>query len=163
MVQKRETSDARLDLVLTRNLEVPRALMWKAWTEPKHLKKWFTPVPWVTTECMIELRPGGEFRTVMRGPDGQINDNAGCYLEITEGHRLVWTTALVGGYRPAANPFMLMTAIVTFDDHAIGTTYTARVLHNDEASRQKHADMGFAQGWGAALDQLVAAASTFND
>jgi uncharacterized protein YndB with AHSA1/START domain len=161
------TDDARLeghlDLVLTRTISVPRRLVWKAWTEPKHLMKWFTPVPWKTTECDIDLRPGGEFRTIMQSPDGEGHTNLGCYLEVSAGHRLIWTSALVGGYRPAANPWLLFTAILTFEDHPDGTSYTARVLHHDEASRRKHAEMRFHDGWGKALDQLVAAAPTFND
>ena len=75
-------ADSKLDLVLERVIDVPRELVWKAWTQPEHLKKWFTPVPWQTMECEIDLRPGGIFRTLMRGPEGQQFDNSGCYLEI---------------------------------------------------------------------------------
>ena len=51
--------DPKLDLVLERIVEVPRELVWMAWTTPEHLKKWFTPVPWTTVDCEIDLRPGG--------------------------------------------------------------------------------------------------------
>jgi uncharacterized protein YndB with AHSA1/START domain len=151
-------NDGRLDLVLTRVVKVPRALIWKAWTEPKHLMKWFTPAPWQTVGCEIDLRPGGIFRTVMLSPEGADNASVGCYLEIIQNEKLVWTSALGPGFRPAANPFLSFTAVLTFEDHAGGTRYTARVLHKDESDRQKHADMGFEAGWGKALDQLVAIA-----
>jgi len=62
----KDKSNPKLDLVLHRLVPVRRELVWKAWTEPKHLKKWFTPKPWRTTECRIDLRPGGIFRTVMK-------------------------------------------------------------------------------------------------
>ena len=50
----------------------------RAWTTPEHLKKWFTPAPWTTVDCEIDLRPGGIFRTVMRSPEGQEFPNVGC-------------------------------------------------------------------------------------
>jgi len=74
--------DPKLDLLLERVVDVPRELVWAAWTEPAHLKKWFTPDPWKTVDCEIDLRPGGLFRTVMRSPEGQDFPNVGCYLEL---------------------------------------------------------------------------------
>jgi uncharacterized protein YndB with AHSA1/START domain len=65
---------------------------------------------------------------------------------------------LLPGYRPAANPFF--TAILTFEKDGKGTRYTARAMHKDKADMEKHAAMGFADGWGKALDQLVAWART---
>ena len=51
--------DPRLDLLLERVVDVPPDLVWTAWTVPAHVKKWFTPAPWKTVECEIDLRPGG--------------------------------------------------------------------------------------------------------
>jgi uncharacterized protein YndB with AHSA1/START domain len=158
MADPTDRIDDRLDLVLTRVVSVPRAVIWKAWTEPRHLMKWFTPAPWQTIECEIDLRPGGKFRLVMRGPDGAGHDSEGCYLQIVAGERLVWTSMLHAGYRPAGEQFLPMTAILTFEDVPGGTKYTALVLHNDEPTRQRHVEMGFEAGWGKALDQLVAIA-----
>ena len=152
--------DPKLDLVLERVVDVPKELVWIAWTRPEHLKKWFTPVPWQTVDCEIDLRPGGIFRTVMRGPEGQQFSNTGCYLEIVENEKLVWTGALGPGYRPrpaagtASDPF-LMTAVIALESLGNGTKYTALVIHGDEEARKKHEQMGFHQGWGKALDQLV--------
>src|SRR5713226_713595 len=92
--------DTKLDLLLERIVEVPRELVWRAWTTPELVKKWFTPAPWTTVDCEINLRPGGIFRTVMRSPEGQTFPNVGCYLEIVENERLIWTNALAPGYRP---------------------------------------------------------------
>jgi uncharacterized protein YndB with AHSA1/START domain len=154
--------DPRLDLVLERVVDVPPRLVWAAWTKPEQLKKWFTPAPWQTTECEIDLRPGGIFRTVMRGPEGQQVDNAGCWLEIVENEKLVWTGALGPGYRPRATPpgSFLMTAVITLEAQGQGTKYTALVIHADEEARRQHEAMGFHAGWGKALDQLVAMAKT---
>ena len=148
----------RLDLVLERVVDVPRELVWAAWTRPEHLRKWFTPAPWTVADCEIDLRPGGIFRTVMRSPEGKEFPNIGCYLEVVPNERLVWTDALLPGYRPAENPFM--TAIITLESQGKGTRYTAVAIHRDDAGRKKHEEMGFYQGWGKALDQLVAHVKT---
>jgi len=155
--------DPKLDLVLEHVVEVPKELVWLAWTTPEHLKKWFTPVPWQTVDCEIDLRPGGHFRTVMRGPEGQQFDNSGCYLEIVENEKLVWTGALGPGYRPRAatstpGDSFLMTAVIALESLGQYTKYTALVIHGDEAARRQHEQMGFHEGWGKALDQLVAVA-----
>jgi uncharacterized protein YndB with AHSA1/START domain len=150
----RFTPDPKLDLVLDRFVDVPVDLVWKAWTEPEHLKVWFCPKPWYVSDCEIDLRPGGKFRTVMRGPAGEMHDNTGCFLEVVPKQRLVFTDALGPHYRPTGGGFM--TAIVELRPEGTGTRYTATALHPDEAKRQQHEAMGFHQGWGTALDQLVA-------
>jgi len=148
------TRNPKLDLVLERVVDVPRELVWAAWTKPEHLKKWFTPAPWTTTDCEIDLRPGGIFRTTMRSPEGKEFPNIGCYLEVVPNERLVFTDALLPGFRPSENPFF--TGIIMLEPEGTGTRYTAIGLHRDEAGRKKHEEMGFHDGWGKALDQLVA-------
>jgi uncharacterized protein YndB with AHSA1/START domain len=151
--------DPKLDLVLERTVDVSPELVWMAWTQPEHLKKWFTPAPWTTVACEIDLRPGGRFHSVMRSPEGQEYPNEGCYLEVVPNRRLVWTDALEGGYRPAPQgpaAGFRMTAVVELEPQGSSTRYTACALHSDEEGRQKHETMGFHDGWGKALDQLVA-------
>jgi uncharacterized protein YndB with AHSA1/START domain len=146
--------DPRLDLVLERVVDVPPERVWAAWTQPEHVVAWFTPAPWSTVDCEIDLRPGGIFRTVMRSPEGTDHPNVGCFLEVVENERLVWTDALEPGWRPAAKPFM--TGVILLEPHGSGTRYTAIAIHRDEATRERHEAMGFHEGWGKALDQLVA-------
>lgn len=145
--------DPALDLVLERDIDVPQALVWKMWTEPEHVKRWFAPAPWTISECAIDLRPGGQFYTVMRSPEGQSFPNMGCYLEIVPNEKLVFTNALAPGYRPSEQPFF--TAILTLEPTATGTKYTAVAKHKDGAGRQQHEEMGFHEGWGQVLEQLV--------
>jgi uncharacterized protein YndB with AHSA1/START domain len=153
--------DPALDLLLERVVEVPRELVWKAWTDPEHLKQWFTPAPFTTIDCEIDLRPGGIFRTVMRSPEGEEYPGVGCYLEVVENERLVWTSALEPGYRPAApSPTFHFTAVISLEPSGNGTKYSALAMHADEDARARHEEMGFHEGWGAALDQLVALAET---
>lgn len=150
--------DPKLDLVLERVVDVSPKLVWAAWTQPEHLVHWFTPAPWTVSACEIDLRPGGMFRTVMRSPEGKEFPNVGCYLEIVPEKRLVWTDALLPGYRPSVNPFF--TAVIALEPSGTGTRYVATAIHRDEEARKKHEEMGFHHGWGAALDQLVARART---
>ena len=91
----------------------------------------------------------------MRSPDGQELPNVGCYLEIVPLERLVFTSALLAGYRPAPSSDMLFTAVITMETQGTGTRYVATALHRDESGRDKHKTMGFFEGWGKALDQLV--------
>ena len=153
-----------LDLSFSRIVDVPRHQIWRAWTEPDLLMQWFCPLPWKTTDCQIDLQPGGVFRTTMRSPDGGEFPNTGCYLQIIPNEKLVWTNALLQGFRPAsptltygdAQPSFNFTATVELADAGDCTHYTATVVHADERGCKQHAAMGFEQGWGIALDQLVA-------
>lgn len=156
--------NSTLDLRFTRIVNVPRARVWRAWTEPALLMPWFCPMPWKTIDCEIDLRPGGMFRTTMQSPEGAEFPNLGCYLEVVPQEKLVWTNALLPGFRPSspaatcgdASVEFMFTAMIELADEGQGTRYTATVIHADEAGCERHASMGFEGGWGTALDQLVA-------
>ena len=91
--------DPELDLVLERVLDIRPELVWAAWTQPEHITKWFTPAPWTTPEAALDVWPGGQFHTVMCSPEGERVDNTGCFLEVVDQRKLVWTSALGPGYR----------------------------------------------------------------
>ena len=148
--------DPKLDLVLERFVDVPRHLVWEAWTKPEHLKVWFCPKPWGVSDCEVDLRPGGIFKTTMLSPEGNEFPNIGCYLEVVPMERLVFTSVLHPGYRPAPAGDLPFTAIITMESEGTGTRYVATALHQDESGCEKHKAMGFHEGWGTALDQLVA-------
>lgn len=143
------------DLGITRILDVPRALVWKAWTNPEHLKQWWCPRPWQTVEVRMDLQPGGEFYTRMEGPDGGVSDNPGSILHIEEGKRLVFTNMMAPGFRPVTPDFLAFTADITFEDHLGGTRYTARAMHLTPEGATSHREMGFYDGWSTVVDQLV--------
>ena len=151
-------ANPKLDLVLERVVDVPPALVWKAWTTPELLMQWFTPKPWTTPEMEVDLRPGGIFRNVMQSPEGEKMTNGGSFLEVVPNERLVWTSALLPGFRPAParTGFPHITAAILLAPEGAGTRYTAVVMHPTEEGRQMHEAMGFHSGWGTALDQLVA-------
>ena len=141
------------DLVISRILRASRATLWRAWSEPALLKEWWCPKPWTTEVRAFDLRPGGAFHTYMQGPDGGTSDNPGSFLEVVPQARIVFTSVLVAGWRPGT-PWLGFTAIITMADEADGARYTATVMHPDKATRDKHDEMGFFQGWNTCIDQL---------
>ncbi|WP_374562642.1 SRPBCC family protein [Ideonella sp.] len=150
------------DLVISRLVRAPRAKLWRAWTDPQLLKEWWCPRPWTTEVRAFDLRPGGAFHTFMQGPDGGTSDNPGSFLEIVETSRIVFTTVLTAGWRPQT-AWMPITAIITMADEAGGTRYTATVMHPDKATRDRHEELGFFDGWGTCITQLEALAQRLPD
>lgn len=155
--------DPKLDLQMQRNVPVPPADIWGAWTTPDLLMQWFCPRPWKVIDCEIDLRPGGVFKTVMQSPEGQnMPAEEGTYLLVEPEKRLVWTNMIGSGFRPKPKPLDEQFGFFIVVDLRLeplpnnSTHYCATVMHQDEAARQAHEAMGFDQGWGIALDQLVA-------
>ena len=156
--------DTKLDLVLKREIEAPIDLVWRGLTDPELVKQWFCPKPWSVSECRIDLRPGGEFYTVMQGPDGEQGEaGASCFLEIVPQQRLVWTTLMLPEYRPKSPPVMnddgscediTFTCDIALKEIENGTQYTAHVMHSTPQQKDKHEAMGFNEGWGTAITQL---------
>lgn len=152
------TGNDNRELILSRLIDAPRAKLWRCWTEPELLKKWFTPPPVTVSEAQLDVRPGGANRIVFRLPDGKEMPNVGVYLEVVPNEKLVFTNAYTRAWEPSDKPFM--TAIITFEDEAVGTRYAARARHWTVADREMHEKMGFHTGWGIATDQLTALAKT---
>ncbi len=151
-------SAADRDLVLTRLIDAPPEAVYRAWTDPGLLVKWFAPLPYTTTVAELDVRPGGASLVVMRGPDGTDMPNRGVYLEVVPNRRLVSTDAYASAWEPSDKPFM--TVILTFEPEAGKTRYTARVRHWTLADKEAHEQMGFHQGWGICTDQLEALVKT---
>jgi uncharacterized protein YndB with AHSA1/START domain len=146
------TSDR--ELVLTRLIDAPREKLYRAWTDPQLIKKWFAPLPYTTPIAELDVRPGGANLVVMRAPDGTELPNRGVYLEIVPNERIVFTNAYTKAWEPSDKPFM--TVILTFEDEGGKTRYTARVRHWTVPDREAHEKMGFHKGWGTCADQLAA-------
>ncbi len=146
--------DPETDLVLVRELNAPRELLWECWTSPEHLPHWFVPKPHKVKDVVIDLRPGGASESVFE-VDGQDIPQRGVYLEVVAPERLVFTDTYTRGWKPNPDPFM--TAIVTFEDLGAGRTrYTAIARHRSPEAASRHETMGFSAGWGTVADQLEA-------
>ncbi|MFB9979903.1 SRPBCC family protein [Mesorhizobium kowhaii] len=143
------------ELTIERFINAPPAVVWKAWSTPERLAKWWIPDPIECKVIKLELRPGGGFETLMREGGGEFQPHVeGCFLEIVPESRLVWTTVLTEAWKPT-EPWLALTAIITFEAEGSGTRYAARVLHKNAADSRKHEEMGFHDGWGTTIDQLT--------
>jgi uncharacterized protein YndB with AHSA1/START domain len=145
--------DPALDLKLERTVPVRPATIWRCWTEPELLKRWFCPRPWRLAEVEMDLRPGGRFDSVMEGPNGERHASKGCYLIVEPERRLVFTDTMTEGFRPSGEPFF--TGFVTIASDGEGARYVAIARHGRPETKTQHEEMGFHDGWGTALDQLV--------
>ena len=145
------------ELTISRFIAAPPAAVWDAWSDPAKLARWWIPAPIECRVDQLDLRPGGGFVTRMReegAADFQPHVD-GCFLEAIPDERLVFTTVLTEGWQPA-DPWLALTAILTFEAKEGGTLYSARVLHKTPEDSAKHDEMGFHEGWGTTIDQLAA-------
>jgi len=156
MTDGMSASVAERELVLTRLIDAAPQKVYRAWTEPELLKQWFAPLPYTTPVAELDVRAGGSNQITMRSPEGQDMPNAGVYLEVVPGKKLVFTDAYTEAWVPSQKPFMTVT--VTFEDEGGKTRYTARVLHWSVEDKKMHEAMGFEQGWGLCADQLAVVA-----
>ncbi len=146
------------ELVLTRLIDAPREKLFRCWTEPALIVRWFTPPPWKTVHAELDARSGGASYIVMQGPDGTQMPNRGVYLEVVRNERIVFTDAYTTAWQPSAKPFF--TGVLTFEDEDGKTRYTARARHWTVEDCIAHENMGFHKGWDIATDQLAELAST---
>ena len=152
----RETVDPELDLVVERVIRAPRTVVWQAWTEPARFEQWWVPAPALCRVERLDVRPGGAMLT-------RISDDGTAYLPhldavflvVDELERIVFTNAINSAWRPVSPEPVVMTAEVVLADHPDGTDYRIVVRHGDPASRARHEELGFADGWGTVTKQLA--------
>lgn len=143
------------ELTISRLIDAPRASVWQAWSTPEVFERWWIPAPLECRVVKMALAPGGGFETLMSENGAPFQPHLeGCFLEIVPQERIIFTTALKENWAPAT-PWLTMTSIITMADEAGGTRYIARALHKNQEDCDKHADLGFADGWGAVIDQLA--------
>jgi len=148
--------DPKLDFAIERFIDAPTRLVWEALTTPEHLKEWYMPRPWGrVTRAEIDLRPGGILSIDIAVGDGRDTPNVGCILEVVPMERLVWTSMLFPGYRPAVFDDIPITAIMTMEAEGTGTRYVFTALHRNEADLENNKASGFYEGTGIAVDQFV--------
>jgi len=148
-----------LDLQLIVDVPITPDQLFDGWTNPETLPKWFCPRPWKVVQCSIDPRPGGLFSNVMQSPEGEtMPENRGCFLLLEKPNRIVWTGMLSENFRPNPIPQLGFGFVcdLTFTLLADGgSRFHASVRHVTAQDRNKHAQMGFDQGWRIALSQLV--------
>lgn len=100
-----ETTAAEKEIVITRVFDAPRDILWKAWTDPEQVMRWWGPEHFTSPSCKIDLRVGGSYLFCMRSPEGQDFWSTGIYREIVEPERIVCTDSFAdaeGNVVPAA-------------------------------------------------------------
>ena len=146
-MSKQFTFNPKLDFAIERFIDAPTRLVWEALTKPEHLKEWYMPKAWGrVSRAEMDVRPGGIFSIDIATGDGQEVPNLGCFLEVIPMERLVWTSMLFPGYRPAVFDDIPITAIITMETVGTGTRYVFTALHRDEADLEKNKASGFYAG-----------------
>ena len=151
------TLDPKLDFAIERTIDAPVRLVWEALTKAEHLKEWYMPKPWGrVARAELDLRPGGIVSIDIAVGEGQVAPNVGCILEVVPEKRLVWTSMLFPGYRPAVFDDIPITAIMTMESAGAGTRYVFTALHRNESDFKTNKESGFYEGSVIAVDQFVA-------
>lgn len=147
----------KTDFVIERFIDAPARLVWEALTKPEHLKEWYMPRGYGrVARAEMDVRPGGIFSIDIATGDGQEFPNLGCFVEAIPMERLVWTSMLFPGFRPAVFDDIPITAIVTMAaEGGAGTRYVFTALHRNEADFEANKSSGWQQGTEIAVDQFV--------
>ena len=137
-------------LAITRLIDAPRALVFRAWTEPAHLAKWFFLDAFATTHSEIDVRPGGKWIMNLRTPEGVAITARRVYREIVEPERIVFYEKCDAG----GNVILDGTHTVTFEDVAGRTRLTIEcdLVTPFDADNQR----GWNGGWAEVLERLAA-------
>ncbi|HTK51700.1 MAG TPA: SRPBCC domain-containing protein [Gemmatimonadaceae bacterium] len=162
-MSQQATIDPKLDFAIERFVDAPVRLVWEALTKPEHLKEWYMPRAWGrVARTEIDVRPGGIIRIDIAVANGPEVPNLGCILEVIPMKRLVWTSMLFPGYRPAVFDDIPITAIMTMEAQGTGTRYVFTALHRSEADLETNKTSGFYQGTEIAIDQFVEHVQSMN-
>jgi uncharacterized protein YndB with AHSA1/START domain len=139
------------EVVITRLFDAPRALVFKAWIDPKHLAMWWGPHKFTNPVCKVDARVGGAWHIVMRGPDGAEYPCGGIYREIVEPERLVFTNDAVD---KEGNVIIAGLTTVTFADEDGKTKLTLRTRGTAKVDYAAAYLQGMEAGWTQSLEKL---------
>jgi uncharacterized protein YndB with AHSA1/START domain len=140
------------EVVITREFNAPRDLVWDAMSRPELLKRWVCGPPgWEMTVCEEDARPGGMFRWAWSGPDGAIMSMSGVYREVVPPERCVRTEVFDTGCVPGGGE-QLATLVLT--EMGERTLLTITLLYDSKEARDGAVASGMAQGMAAGYDRL---------
>jgi uncharacterized protein YndB with AHSA1/START domain len=160
------------EFVLTRIINAPRTMVFRAWTDPKQMARWWGPRVFTNPVCEIDARPGGTFLIVMRGPDGVEYPYRGVFLEVVEPERIVYTDStsehpeewheMVNKHLEdgGGDHSLQLLWTVTFEDLDGKTKLTLRGLFATAAIRDAFLKIGMSEGWVESLERLDTLAAT---
>jgi uncharacterized protein YndB with AHSA1/START domain len=139
------------EVVLERTFDAPRELVFRVWTEPGHLARWWGPMDFTNPVCTVDLRPGGAYRIVMQAPDGRGYPCEGVYREIVAPERLVFTNHAIG-----EDGSVLLEGLTTvlFTEEGGRTTVTLRTRAKAVVEFARAYLSGMETGWTQSLEKL---------
>ncbi|MFI5092595.1 MAG: SRPBCC domain-containing protein [Candidatus Acidiferrum sp.] len=149
-------------MVVTRVFDAPRALVWKAWTDPKYVMQWWGPKGFTSPFCEMDFRVGGKFLCCMRTPDGQDFWNGGEYHEIVPHEKIVYSMYFSDSKGNKVDPAELgieheaiedANDVVIFEDFGNGQTKVT-LIGNETMENAKNS--GQLEGWNQILDKVAA-------
>lgn len=141
------TSPADPTLVFSHTFDAPRKAVWKAWTDPAQVSRWWGCDRITSADCAMDLRPGGAWRVDMHDVDGATHHLEGEYLEVAEPIRLVHTQRW-GDAAPS-------TVTVTFDADGSATRVTEELHFTSAADRDAALACGMEDGAAQSYDRLA--------
>lgn len=149
MIKEKNTADR--ELVLTRTLNAPRELVFKVWTDPAHIAKWWGPNGFTNTVHEMDVRPGGAWRFMMHGPDGTDWPNKIVYTEVVKNERLVYEHSSDNNDENDPHRFHV---IITFEDAGSRTNLTMRTIFPSAAALEEVKKFGAVEGGKQTIDKL---------
>ncbi len=149
------TTPSDREIVMTRIVDAPRRRVFEAWTHPEHLPRWFGRRGWTMPVCEIDLRPGGAWRFLSRGPDGRDMGMSGVYHEITPPQRLVYTESF-DDY-----PGETINTLVLSEENG-KTTITCSSVYPSKEARDAVLKTRMREGASESLDRLAELLATMD-
>ena len=144
-----QTEPADRVLVITRTFDAPRALVFKAWTDPQHLVRWWGPQNFKVVSCEMDVRTGGSFRVHSRSSEGSNHYLQGTYREVVAPERLASTYCWSDAEWKPTRPETLLT--LTFEEEQGKTKLTLhQAVFESITARDMHRG-----GWSSSLDCLA--------
>jgi len=146
--QMQVATPSDLEIVLTREFDAPRDLVFEAHTSAEHMSRWWGPRRFESVSAEVDFRVGGKWRIVHRGPDGEEYGFHGEYREIVPPERLVWTFEFEGA------PSHVSVETLTLDEHDGKTTLTATAVYGSIEERDAMLASGMSEGAAETWDRL---------
>jgi uncharacterized protein YndB with AHSA1/START domain len=143
------------ELSFSRVFDAPLALVWQAWTDPRHIEQWWGPIGFTGKSCSMDLRAGGHFDLTLYAPDGECYPCRGMIHEIIEHERIVYDGEVAEGHPCGAGlpPHSRLT--VTFEERNRQTTLTLHTRFVTAAQCAAATHAGYRQGWEDSLQRLT--------
>jgi len=139
------------EVLIERTFDAPVALVWKCWTESKHLAAWWGPRHFTNPKCTVDARVGGEMNIVMRGPNGTDYPMIGEFTEVVANKKLVFVAF---PHDLDGNPQLEAHTTVTFEDAAGKTRLTVKARGVGITAAAEQMLAGMEAGWTQSIDKL---------